>query len=130
MNDINIIRRPRGVTLIAIYTAIGAAFSLLVGVPQLLTGETTAVALITGVVYSILGTLFMVTVYGLWTLKTWGYKLARGIYAVSVVFGCFSLFSNLTLGNIITQGITIAIAIWILSYLRKEEPMDLFGIKS
>jgi len=129
VNDISVVRRPRGVTLIAIYTAIGAVFSLLVGVPQLLTGEATAVALISGVVFTTLGVPFVVTVYGLWILKRWGYKLARGIYVVSVVLGCFSLFSNLTLGNIIIQGITIPLAVWILIYLNRVGLKALFEIE-
>jgi len=130
MNDIGIKKRPRGVTLIAVYAAIGAVLSLLVGVSQLLTGENTTATPITSVVYTALSTLFVFTVYGLWTLKRWGYKLARGIYAVSIIFGFISLFStNFTLGNIITQGVPIVIAAWIFNYLNnKEEPRRIFGV--
>lgn len=43
------IKRSKGITLIAVYTGVGALFSLLIGVSQLLL-EATAVSLITGIV--------------------------------------------------------------------------------
>ena len=130
MHEMNRKKRPTGVVLIAIYTGFGAVISLLIGVPQLLLKESTAASLILGGVFSSFGFLFLATVLGLWSLKAWGYKLARAIYVLSVAFGFIGLFSNAGAKNTATQAITVVIALWILAYLNKEGPKALFAVES
>ncbi len=130
MSELDINKRPTGVLLIAIYTGVGALLSLLLGIPQLLLPEATVISLMTGVIYTVLGFLFVAAIYGLWTLKAWGYKLIRGIYMLSIVFGCMSLFSSDTFGSMVVQGAPVAFAIWIMLFLQKEKVMLLFQVKS
>jgi len=118
---------PLGIKLVAAYAVLGVLATLPTGI-ALLYGELTTETIFVGSVSLLFGMLFLAIVYGLLKLKLWGYKLAKTIYSIVIAFGAIALVSNLTIGNVIQQGIGLGLAIWIVVYLRKENIKAYFGI--
>jgi len=123
--ELKTLTMPFGIRLVAMYsilTVIGIGPAWLA--PFL--GEPTMVDILAGSVVALFVILLIAIVYGLLKLKQWGHKLAKVVYSIAIVFGAIALIPDLAIENVIQQGISIAIAIWIIIYLRKEHIKALF----
>lgn len=127
-------KKPFGITLIVLYSALtalllipaGCTSSLLGGLPQ--QGSLFAFM---GFAFTLIGLLSLAVVYGLWTLQKWGRSLAFWLYLVSIPLGVLATFIPMdgymrTPGNVITQIIGIAIDLVVISYLTRRDVKALF----
>lgn len=76
--------------------------------------------IVVGAIISIITFSLVAVVYGLLKMKLWAYQLAKEVYVAVIIFEFIRLAANLSLENIIVQGLSLGMAVWILLYLRKE----------
>lgn len=127
--------KPLGITLIALYSALGALMLVPIGCTASLMGQTPGVSGFVGILgylFTLVGLLSCAAVYGLWTLQEWGRSLAYWLYLASIPLGLIAIFPPLagpkaTVGNTVYQLVTIAIDLLILVYLSKHEVIELFS---
>ncbi len=122
-------KRPVGLVLISIYTAVSGLLSILAGVLGLFVSQLEVPVWVT--VFSVLlflsGILELAVCYGLWSIQKWGLKLAIVVYIVSIPLGIIAMFTGeRTTGNVLLQLIGIVIAIVVLRYLFKPRVRMLF----
>lgn len=128
-------KKPLGVTLIALYSALAALMLVPVGCTATLIGQAPGLGGFTAIL-GYLGTLFgllsCAVVYGLWTFQEWGRSLAYWLYLASVPLGVIAIFPPLagptaTAGNTVFQLVTIAIDLFIIVYLATPQVKELFA---
>lgn len=127
-------KKPLGITLITLYNAVFAVMFLPVGcMATVATGipEMPQYTGLIGLFYLGFGLLLAATVYGLWTLQDWGRVVTIWLnivclpMAVLAIFGLFP-YAKVSLGNTVFNLIYIALAIWMIKYLRSEDIHILF----
>jgi hypothetical protein len=130
-------RKPAGIVLIAIYSAFSGVISFFCGLVFILASVIPNIptwSYILSILFILLGTLLFTSVYGLWTLQSWGCKFTFWIYIVSIPLGIASIFpilpeSEITAGNTIFQILGIVVAIAIILYLKKDKIQKMFSKK-
>lgn len=129
-------KKPFGIVLIAIYSILSALMFLFTGFAFLLASTIPDVPIwahLISFVCGIMGILLLASVYGLWSLQAWGWKLTFWLYVASIPLGILSIFpiwpgTELTAGNIIMQAVGIGLDIVVILYLLKEPTKDLYTI--
>ncbi|MGF1689181.1 hypothetical protein L4C36_21345 [Photobacterium japonica] len=128
-------KKPTGITVIAVYSGFGGILSTMGGGGLLVLSSSMhgfpPWILAMAVVSVILGIGLLASVFGFLTLKRWGWSLTNGLYGLSIPMGAASIFpifpgSEMTVGNTIMQCISIALAVFILVYIRKPHVKPLF----
>lgn len=127
-------KKPLGITLIVLYSALsaimlipaGCTTSLISGVP----GVSGFYGLL-GYAFLILGVLSLAVVYGLWTLQEWGRSLAFWLALASIPLGVIAAFIppdglGRTPGSVVTQIIGIVINLVIISYVTRRDVKEIF----
>lgn len=124
--------RPMGITILAVLAAIGGVFLLLgglaaIGLGGLAATSTGSAAIgglvgIFGVLFLVLGVVYLAFAYGAWTLKPWAWTLGVAGQIISLAL---SALSAVTGGGINVIGILIAVAI--LYYLYTPAVKAAFG---
>ena len=127
-------KRPLGVTVLAILAVLGGILLLFSGIgigssPTLFTSMPNMaylapIAADLGIVFIILGLIALVSAYGLWTGKKWGWWITIIISALGVLLNLISLVSG-SYGAIV--GIIIEVVI--LYYMTRPYVKAYFGIK-
>lgn len=118
-DDVKKITVPFGIRMVVMYSilvAIGIGPSGL----ALLFKDSSMEGIVVGAIISIITFSLVAVVYGLLKMKLWAYQLAKKVYVAVIIFEFIRLAANLSLENIIVQGLSLGIAVWILLYLRKE----------
>lgn len=131
--------RPTGVTVLAVLQFIGAAFSLIGGFSMLALGglslaaptgadpnvaEGRIILFIAGVLLLINGIVGLISGYGLFTLKGWGWLLAIIFAAINIVATLIQLIQG---SNVVPGIVGIAISAAIIYYLNQENVKRAFG---
>lgn len=128
-------KKPLGITLITLYNAVFAVMFLPVGcMATVATGipEMPQYTGLIGLFYLGFGLLLAAAVYGLWTLQDWGRVVTIWLnivclpMAVLAIFGLFP-YAKVSLGNTAINLAYIALAIWMIKYLRGENITALFS---
>lgn len=127
-------RRPLGVFLIAVYSALGALSALPVGLAATVATaapEATVDVAIGALLMTSLGLLLLTSCYGLWTLRSWGRKFSWWLYFLAIPLGATFFFPILPgqvvdASNTVANLITMAINVIILLYLRRAAVASLF----
>lgn len=122
-------QKTAGITLIAIYSALTGLLSLFAGLVFSLFSAIPEIPLwasLLSFVFIIFGALLLASVYGLWTLQSWGWQFTFWLYLISIPLGFISIFpifpgDEMSAGNTIFQLIGIAISIAVIMYLKKYE---------
>ena len=130
------VKRPAGVTLIALFLAINAIVSVLGAVVMFklidipIAGGIENERTIGGVGYLILAGAQAIVGFGFWSMRGWAWALAIILQALNVLVGLLQiLFVGLT--GIALQGIlSIAIALIIIFYLTRRPILDSFVLQS
>ena len=128
-------KKPIGLTLIAVYSAFSGFFSLVGGGLLLLASaipDMPAWITIVSLITTISGVLLLASVYGVWTLQSWGLNLTFWLYVVYIPLGILSIFpiypdSEMTVGNTVLQLVGISASVLILMYLNKNQTKTLFN---
>jgi hypothetical protein len=128
-------KKPLGVTLVVLYSALTAFMLIPVGCTATVIGQAPGFggfAAILGYLATLFGLLSCAIVYGLWTFQEWGRSLAYWLYLASVPLGVTAIFPPLagpqaTTGNTVFQMVTIAIDLFIIAYLATPEVKELFA---
>ena len=128
-------KKPVGVIAIAIYGGLGGLFSTLGGAGLMIMSSSItefpfwihAMA----VVSFVFGIGLLFSIFGLLTLKSWGWTLTNILYAVSIPLGALSVFpiypdSEFSISNVVMQLISIGLAAFILVYIRKPHVKPLY----
>jgi hypothetical protein len=130
------VKRPAGVTLIALFLAINAIVSVLGAVIMFklvdlpIAGGMEPERNLAGLGYLILAGVQAIVGFGFWTMRGWAWALAVILQAIHIVVGVLQvLFVGLT--GIGLQGIVeIAIALIIIFYLTRRPVLDAFVLQS
>ncbi|MFO7835420.1 MAG: hypothetical protein R6V83_02105 [Candidatus Thorarchaeota archaeon] len=102
--------RPLGITVLAILQMIGALITLGLGVTIMAFGSISPFYGIMGGILVIFGLISFYVGYGLWTMKSWAWKLAMIVNIINIVIG------------VITQNwVGIIIPLIIVIYLNQED---------
>ncbi len=126
--------KPIGLVLISIYGAFSGVLTLFLGAVILLFSsipDMPAWLTVVSLISTLLGITLLASIYGLWTLQSWGGSLTYWIYMLSIPLAIISIFpiypdSEFTIGNTILQLCGIAVAIFVLIYIKKPEIQALF----
>jgi hypothetical protein len=125
-------QRPLGIVLIVLYSALGAALTLLVAL--LAFGGAAAVQRAAAGWMGLLGfaligvaVLAAAVAYGLWTRQPWAPQLTILTYWLSAGLGVIGMLMDTSAGNIVLQLVGIAICLVIIRYIRKPEIASLFA---
>ncbi len=118
-DDVKKIAVPFGIRMVVMYSILVA-----IGIGPdglaLLFKDSSMEGIVVGAIISIITFSLVAVVYGLLKMKLWAYQLAKKVYVAVIIFEFIRLAANLSLENIIVQGLSLGIAVWILLYLRKE----------
>jgi uncharacterized membrane protein (DUF2068 family) len=126
--------KTAGIVLIAIYSGLsgllmfggGALMMLASAVPDIPIWIT-----LLGVIFMALGVFLLAAMYGLWSVQTWGLKIAKWLYVIFIPLGIISIFpiypdSEMTTGNTVLQLLGIGLAAFIIYYLSKPNVVALY----
>ncbi|MEQ8975943.1 MAG: hypothetical protein RIE73_36865 [Coleofasciculus sp. C1-SOL-03] len=130
--------RPTGVTILAVLSIIGGILYILAGLGATVLGgfvsnvEGEAQAEVVGagvvifgvIIALILGVLYLVVAYGLFTLKQWAWSFTIVFQITSIINALYGRFAE---GNIVGSIISIIIAGVILYYLNQTSVKRAFG---
>lgn len=138
--------RPTGVTVLAVLSFIGAAFSILGALGTFLLGGLgmatmggqrpgmgmlmAGMGAFAGVIFLCLAALYAIVGVGLWKLLGWGRILAIMLVGAGMVFALMGLFSAVIHFRILLalwQIIVVAIDVWILWYLTRPHVKQAFA---
>ncbi len=138
--------RPTGITVLAVLAFIGAVFAVLGALVMFVGGAALSTlggrgtmglgmlagmgAAVAGVFCLILGVVYAVVGYGLWTLQNWGRVVSLVLVGLGLVFAALGLLSALVHFRILVvlwQLIVCAIDVWIITYLLKPHVKQAFG---
>ena len=131
------IARPIGVTVLAILAAIGGVLLILSGLT--LAGISGAIAdtglggmaTVVGFVVILVGVLYLVLTYGLWTLKPWAWTLGVGLQGASILLTIIQLIGQMLAPSasspIVGAVVALAIPTAILFYLFRPHVKAAFG---
>ncbi len=128
--------KPAGIVIISILSALGSAFYLIASVLFLLLSAIPEIPLwvyIVSMLSIVFGVVFLTSIYGLWTLQPWGWKLTFWLYMLAIPIGIAAIFpifpeSQMSLGNTLFQIFGIAIDVAVLFYISKDDIQVLYGI--
>jgi uncharacterized membrane protein len=95
-------KRPTGVTIIAVLAAIGGVFGLLA-------------ALVAGLLVLAYAVLSLVIAYGFWTLQPWAWPLGIGVQVLGIVQALLQFMNDPN--QLFNMVVSIAIAAVIIWYL-------------
>lgn len=135
--------RPTGVTILAILEAIGGVLGLLGGCALVGIGGTAGIlgaaggagevatagglGVVLGIVIVVLSALALAVAYGLWTLKPWGWNLARLLAIANIALNALQIVLPPG-GGVFGLLIGIAISGIILYYLYQPEVKGAFSV--
>ncbi len=127
-------KKPTGIVLIAINSAIGGAVSFWGGLTLMISSafpDTPDWHSLFSIHPTLFGLLLIMSVYGLWTLQSWGVRLTFWLYLVSIPLGITAIFpilpgSKMSLENTLLQSFTIGISIAVILYLKKDLVQNLY----
>jgi hypothetical protein len=103
--------RPLGITIIAIILGIEGVLSIIAGI-LLLAGSGGALAL-PGIIALILGVLYLIVAWGLWTLQPWAFWTTVVLEVITLINGIIAF----TQRNVATGILYIVLSLVILIYL-------------
>ena len=125
-------QRPTGITVMAVFSAIGGVFGLLASLALLGLGaavSTTSglggLAFVAGIIILAYSVLSLVLAYGFWTLKPWAWPLGIGVQVLGIIQAVLQFMNNSS--NVISLVISLAIAGVILWYLYQPHVKSAFG---
>ena len=126
-------QKPAGVVVISIYSAFSGTISLFAGLVFILASaipNIPAWIYMLSVVFVLFGVLLLASVYGLWSLQSWGRSLTFWLYIISIPLGIISIFpifpsSKMSAGNTLFQLFGIGVDIAVIIYLKKDEIQNL-----
>ena len=127
--------KPFGIVATLIYAAIGGVLSLLSGLLLLfassIPGSDGLIFTLGGILFTVLGVLYLAAVYGLKSLLEWGRQLMFWLSVASIPLGVISIFpvwpgEEMTSGNTVLQIVGIGISVLIIFYLSKSTTKSLF----
>ena len=129
-------KKPAGIVVIAIYSAFSGVISFFAGLLFMLASaipDIPAWFYALSTVFVLFGVLLFSSVYGLWSLQSWGWNFTFWLYIVSIPLGIISIFpiypeSEMTIGNTLFQLFGIAVAIAVILYIKKDEIQNLYDI--
>jgi low temperature requirement protein LtrA len=125
-------RRPTGITVIAVLAGIGGVIGLLAGIALLAAGP--AVSSATGLgglvgiaawivlVYSVLS---LTLAYGFWMLKSWAWPLGVGVEVLGIIQAVLQYLNDTK--QVFSLIVSIALAGFILWYLYRPHVKAAFG---
>jgi hypothetical protein len=130
------VKRPAGVTLIALFLAINAIVSVLGAVIMFkivdlpIAGGMEPERNFAGLGYLILAGVQAIVGFGFWSMRGWAWALAIILQAISIVVGLIQiLFVGLT--GIGLQGAAgIVVALILIFYLTRRQVLDAFVLQS
>lgn len=126
--------KTAGIVLIAIYSALSGLLMFGVGALMMLASAVPDMPIwisLLGVVSMALGVFLLAAMYGLWSVQTWGLRIAKWLYVISIPLGIISIFpiypdSEMTTGNTVLQLIGVGLAAFIIYYLSKPNVVALY----
>lgn len=126
--------KPAGIVLIAIYSALSGLLTFSIGSVLLLASAVPEMPIwivLMGIICIVLGVFLLAAVYGLWSIQTWGLKITKWLYVISIPLSVVSIFpvypdSEMTTGNTVLQIVGIGLAMIIIYYLSKPRVVTLY----
>jgi uncharacterized membrane protein (DUF2068 family) len=126
--------KTAGIVLIAIYSALSGLLMFGFGALMMLTSAVPGMPIwitLLCVIFMALGVFLLAAMYGLWSVQTWGLKIAEWLYVISIPLGIISIFpifpdSEMTTGNTVLQLFGIGLAAFIIYYLSKPNVVALY----
>ena len=106
--------RPLGITIIAIIMAIQGILGIIGGI-MLLVGTAGAGAMGVGIFTLILGILYLVLAWGLWTLQAWAFWTTVVIEVIALINGILGLVGGQTGVGILSLVLPIIILIYLFA---------------
>lgn len=110
-------RAPVGVKIICVLAALGTIVGLLGGLGMMSATSSPRVPAwfgLLGMVTVVLALVNLPMIYGLWTVKEWGWTLAMVVYGLNVLLNLLSLLAG-QLGSIVSLVIGLAILAYLFS---------------
>jgi uncharacterized membrane protein (DUF2068 family) len=101
-------QRPVGVTVIAVLEAIAAVLEILGGIFLLSTSTTL------GVIAIVVGVIYLVLAWGLWTLKPWAFWITAVLNALAVVSGIYMLIQG-NYASIVETIVALAVLVYLFA---------------
>ena len=105
--------RPLGITIIAVIMGIQGILGIIAGILSLTASGANPAFAVAGIITLILGVLYLVLAWGLWTLQPWAFWATVVLEVIALINGIFAL----TQGNTGTGLLNIVLALIILIYL-------------
>ncbi len=116
-------KRPVGITLIAMYCIVGGVISIILGVLMLIGSESVGISWHTllSLITLVTGVFELIVFYGLWFLQKWSASLAVYLNAIYIFISFILIFTDSSFTNFCIQAMFIMISAVILQYLMKPE---------
>lgn len=124
--------RPTGVTVLAILAFIGGCITLMGGLLLSLMGGAigamggpvfAAIGAFAGIIFLVLGALYFVVGFGLWTLKSWAWMLAVILAGIGLALNLLQALSGEIVGG--TFGLIVnGVVLW---YMTRPHVKAAFG---
>lgn len=104
--------RPLGITIIAIIMGIQGILGIIAGI-TLLIGSASGGLFAAGIITLVLGVLYLILAWGLWTLQTWAFWATVILEVIALLDGIFALGQSGFFSGIVN----VVLALIILIYL-------------
>lgn len=126
--------KPLGIIIIAIYSALSGLIVFASGFFMLFASvipDMPVWVTIMGIFFSVLGVFLLAAMYGLWSFQSWGLRVTKWLYVISIPLGIMSIFpiypdSEMTMANTLMQIVGIGVAVIILYYISKPNVKTLY----
>ncbi|HJT58109.1 MAG TPA: hypothetical protein VJ761_16510 [Ktedonobacteraceae bacterium] len=113
MQNLTTRSRPLGITIIAIIMAIQGILGIISGI-MLIAGSGGGL-FAAGIITLVLGVLYLILAWGLWTLQTWAYWATVVLEIIALLDGIFALGQSGFFSGIVNVVLAIVILIYLFA---------------
>lgn len=113
MQDLTTRSRPLGITIIAIIMGIQGILGIISGI-MLLAGSGGGL-FAAGIITLVLGVLYLILAWGLWTLQTWAFWATVVLEVIALLDGIFALGQSGFFSGIVNVVLAIVILIYLFA---------------
>ncbi len=123
-------QRPAGLVAVVVITAVFAFLGLIIcGFALVLAPAADAEGWVVLLMLACFGlsVLEAVAVYGLWSFQNWALGMAKFVFIADIVASGLGMFIDTSGANILVSLVSIALLIWMLSYISSADIAALYG---
>ncbi len=123
-------QRPAGLVAVVVITAVFAFLGLIIcGFALVLAPAADAEGWVVLLMLACFGlsVLEAVAAYGLWSFQNWALGMAKFVFVADIVISGLGMFIDTSSANVIVSLVSIALLIWMLSYISSADIVALYG---